>query len=143
MKFHIDHINLTIKNLTETANWYERVFDMKIVEEGLREDGNKWAVIGNGDYFICMNEFPKRKNANTNYEGANPSQNIYHFGFRITDRSEWEKRVRENNLALYYGGVNEYPHSTSWYVNDPTGYEIEVAVWDQNAPSFKHAKASL
>ncbi len=43
------------------------------------------------------------------------------------------KTVKAENLDTYYW---RYPHSESWYVNDPTGWEIEVALWDNDQVRF-------
>ena len=40
------------------------------------------------------------------------------------------KKAKEAKIKFGYGGIVHYPHSDSWYVKDPTGYEIEVAAWD-------------
>ena len=34
-----------------------------------------------------------------------------------------------------------YPHSRSWYVYDPTGYEIEVVSWKGDRVAFEAGKA--
>jgi hypothetical protein len=39
-------------------------------------------------------------------------------------------------VLLYFGGELRYPHSTNWYVHDPTGYSIEVVLWDEDQISF-------
>ena len=61
---------------------------------------------------------------------------IKHFAFRIKDRGLWERTVEKEGLRLYYGGAIDYPHSQSWYVHDPNGYEIEVAAWDEGRARF-------
>ncbi len=47
-----------------------------------------------------------------------------------------EQKVREYNLDAFYSSPIPYPHSTSWYVKDPTGNEIEVAIWQNNEVKF-------
>lgn len=48
----------------------------------------------------------------------------------------WESIVRDHRLPTYYGSPLRYPHSTSWYVKDPSGYMIEVALWDEDRVEF-------
>ena len=64
---------------------------------------------------------------------------IYHMGFRITDREAWLAQVRAHNLEFDHGGEHRYPHSSSWYVSDPTGYSIEVVLWDDDRIRFEDA----
>lgn len=59
-----------------------------------------------------------------------------HFGLRITDADEWLETVDREGLEVLYGGEVAWPHSTSWYLTDPTGYEIEVALWDRDRIAF-------
>lgn len=61
---------------------------------------------------------------------------IAHFGLRISNEDEWKKKIKDLSLKVFYSGAVRYPRSTSWYVQDPTGYEIEVALWDNNQISF-------
>ena len=37
--------------------------------------------------------------------------------------------MEREHLELEYGGLVRMPHSDAWYVKDPTGYSIEVALW--------------
>jgi len=32
--------------------------------------------------------------------------------------------------------VIQWPHSLAWYINDPTGWEIEVVYWENDTISF-------
>lgn len=61
---------------------------------------------------------------------------VSHFSPRITDRSGWEQTIADERLELLYGGLVEWPHSLAWYVADPTGYEIGVALWNDDTVRF-------
>ena len=61
---------------------------------------------------------------------------LNHFALRITDRDEWVQTVEREGLEVRYDGVVEWPNSEAWYINDPTGYEIEVAWWRNGEPAF-------
>ncbi len=61
---------------------------------------------------------------------------INHFGLRITDRTAWEEIVDREKIEVLYDGPTRWSHSTSWYISDPTGYEIEVALWDDDMVAF-------
>ena len=125
MNFKLDHINLTVSDINESIQWYQQVFDLKLLEQGISRDNNPWAIVGRNDSMVCMTEYKDLRNASASEQ--NSSHQIYHFGFRVPDREAWENTVKRYNLELYYGGINEYPHSLSWYVKDPSGHTIEVS----------------
>ncbi len=129
---NLDHLNLTVKNLDESKLWYENLFGFFEVESGVRS-GVKWSILRSGDAMLCMYEHPELENPDHN-DGEN--HKIYHFGLRINDRNQFESKLKRHKVAVEYGGAIRYPHSTSWYISDPTGYEIEVALWDENRVRF-------
>jgi len=134
---HLDHLNMTVKNLDETKDWYKRVFGFDVVETGLRS-GMKWGILKSGDAMLCIYEYPELVKP-SKAASKNTPHTINHFGLRITDRDKWNQTVEKEQLEVLYGGEVRYPMSTSWYVLDPTGYEIEVALWDDDVVSFKQS----
>jgi len=132
---HLDHLNMTVKNLEETKDWYKRVFGFELVESGLRS-GMKWGILKSGEAMLCIYEYPELGMPSKAASKNNP-HTINHFGLRITDRKKWQDIVDKESLEVLYGGEVRYPKSTSWYVLDPTGYEIEVALWDRDIVAFQ------
>lgn len=128
----LDHLNLSVASFDQTAEWYGRLFGFEVVEKGVR-DGKPWGVLRGGDAMLCIYE-----NKGLNFEDAEQLSErglhrLAHFGLRITDRAAWMETVKREKLDTYYW---RYPHSESWYVNDPTGWEIEVALWDDDRARF-------
>lgn len=127
----LDHINISVSNIASSLKWYRKVFGFELVEEG-EQNARKWAIIRSGDALICFSENPDRKIL-TGHE----FHRLNHFGFTITDEKKWESIINLEKLELLYGGeVVIYPHSKAWYVSDPDGYEIEVALWENNSIKF-------
>ena len=126
----IDHLNFTVRKFAESADWYRDVFGFEIVEEGMERDG-PWGILRSGETMLCIYESQRKTEAD--WESLH---HIYHFGLRVRDRAQWENTVRENNIRVYYGGPVRYPHSTSWYIKDPTGHMIEVTHWNGNEVTF-------
>jgi catechol 2,3-dioxygenase-like lactoylglutathione lyase family enzyme len=129
----LDHLNLSVRNFEETAAWYQRVFGFQVAERGLYE-GLPWGVLKNGNSMLCVYESPDKKPPRG--DETENSHQISHFGLRIHDQDAWRKTLGEQKVPTYYGSPVRYPHSTSWYVTDPTGYMIEVAYWDENRVQF-------
>jgi catechol-2,3-dioxygenase len=127
-----DHINMTVSSFERSAQWYERILGFRIVEQGKDEEGKPWGVLKNGESMLCIYEEPTLRISNSD-AGAHK---IYHFGIRIRDLQEWENILQREKPKLLYGISIRYPHSTSWYVQDPNGHEIELSYWDRNEVFF-------
>jgi catechol 2,3-dioxygenase-like lactoylglutathione lyase family enzyme len=134
-----DHLNLTVRDLAESKEWYGRIFRFAVVEEGVRE-GIRWMILrssgGRGGAMLCLYECPGYEGADPELPGRRRVHAIRHFGLRIEDEGLWRALLRREGLA--YEEVS-WPHSTSWYVSDPTGYEIEVAHWKDGRVRFAPA----
>lgn len=61
---------------------------------------------------------------------------LNHIGLRITDRAALESALAEHAVPVQYGGAYEHPHSTAFYVSDPAGNTLELAVWDGDEIRF-------
>ena len=129
---NVDHLNLSVRSFGESAEWYGRVFGFEVVEEGLY-NGAPWGVLRSEDAMLCIYEHPDY--GEVSRSGTGGRHGINHFGLRITDRKAWEETVEREKIPVLYDGEVHWPHSSSWYITDPTGYEIEVALWE-DGPKF-------
>jgi catechol 2,3-dioxygenase-like lactoylglutathione lyase family enzyme len=129
---HLDHLNMSVADLAKGEDWYRRVFGFERVEGGTYE-GRPWAILRAGEALLCLYEHAERRDPDPEEHGHH---GLSHFGLRITDRAAWEKTVERERVEVAYGGAHRWPHSTAWYVTDPTGYEIEVALWDEDRVRF-------
>lgn len=136
MNASLDHLNLTVKSFDETVAWYGRVFGFELVERGADEHG-PWGVIRSGDSMLCVYERPGRGAPRAAREEER-FHLVNHFGLRLApaERARWERTVREEGLRTFYGSPVRHPRSTSWYVEDPSGHMIEVAMWDDDRVAF-------
>jgi catechol-2,3-dioxygenase len=115
---HIDHLNLQVLNLKESASFYKRIFGFEIKEEGLGSSGEPYMIIGKSKHLmLCMYEV----------KGPIPSAGIDHFGFNIENYEEMEKFLKAEEVPIHYGGEVSYPESESFYIEDPNGYGIELS----------------
>ncbi len=130
---HIDHLNITVHSFAETAAWYGRVFGFEIVEKGDSEKWGPWGVLRSGDAMLCIYERPEHRFEDVRAQGIH---GVAHFGLRVSDRAEWEATIERESVTVSYGGPINNPHSTAWYVNDPTGWEIEVTYWNNDTIAF-------
>lgn len=129
----LDHLNMTVGSVPRTVDWYARVFGFELVEEGIWR-GKPWGIIRSGDAVLCIYEDPERGSPDLS---EHQSHGVAHFGLRIDDRASWEATVVRESVEVLYDGAVSWSHSTSWYIEDPNGYEIEVALWHHGAPRFE------
>ena len=133
----LDHLNLSVRDLDEAVGWYGRVFGFAPVEEGTW-DGVRWSILrsgeGRGDALLCAYHHPDYAFLAPEELGRRRLHGTRHVGFRIADEARWRKTIEREKLD-----VEEipYPHSHSWYVQDPTGYEIEVVLWNEDRVVFE------
>jgi catechol 2,3-dioxygenase-like lactoylglutathione lyase family enzyme len=128
----LDHLNMTVCSVDQTADWYRRVFGFDVVEEGTYR-GRRWSILQSEDAVLCVYEHPERGSPELAEHG---SHGVAHFGLRIDDAAEWVRTVEREHVDVLYDGPVRWPRSTSWYVSDPNGYEIEVALWHDGYPRF-------
>lgn len=138
---NMDHLNLTVRDLEESIAWYGEIFGFEVVERGERPTG-PWAIIRAGEALLCIYQAPERKPPSRFLRDGGERHVVYHFGLRITGRKAWLEKVEKHQLELEFGGENEYPFSSSWYVVDPTGYSIEVVIWKDDLIRFEPAQAA-
>lgn len=136
MNVRLDHLNLSVRDLDESIAWYARVFGFARVEDGVR-DGTRWAILrageGAGEAMLCLYHQPGFRFLENDELVRHGVHGIRHPGFRITDEARWREILEREPLACEEVA---YPHSRSWYVSDPTGYEIEVVRWEDDRVRF-------
>lgn len=135
---HLDHLNLSVASYEETVEWYRRVFGFEVVEQGIY-DKKPWGIIRAGEAMLCIYEDPGREILGGDGLRARRLHGLNHFALRITDLKAWEETMRRENILPAFGGEWKWPHSTSWYIEDPTGYQIEVAAWTDDTVRFSES----
>lgn len=114
----IDHVNMKVKNLSESVEFYCNLFGFEVKQE---DNPNKSDVpskiIGNNSIKLCLYEVPK----------MSPEGGIAHFGFHISNFDEVITKCRELKVEILYGGEVDWEKSKSVYIVDPSGYEIELS----------------
>ncbi len=129
----LDHLNMSVINFDETVDWYARVFGFELVEKSTL-NGRTWGVIKSGDALLCIYEWPDREMASVSTMGPGKHYGIAHYGLRITDAEAWEATMEREGVAV--DDVVDWDYSKSWYLKDPTGYQIEVAFWNDDRIAF-------
>ena len=116
---HLDHINIFVKNLEKSAKFYQEHFGFKLYREGIGlAAGLPYKIIGiSGKIMICMYQ----------QESAPKISGLNHIGIHIQNFDEALEYLKQAQVELLYGGVNEYENSRSLYIADPDGHEFELS----------------
>jgi len=113
----IDHVNMKVKDLEKSVEFYKNLFGFEIKQE---ENPNKIdapsKIIGNDSIKLCMYEIPD----------MSPEGGIAHFGFNIANFNEVIEKCKDLGVQVLYGGIVDWDKSKSVYIVDPSGYEIEL-----------------
>ncbi len=113
----IDHVNMKVKNLEQSVEFYKNLFGFEIKQE---ENANKLdapsKIIGNDTIKLCLYEVPD----------MSPEGGIAHFGFNIANFNQAIEKCKELGVEILYGGIVDWEKSKSVYIVDPSGYEIEL-----------------
>lgn len=117
---HIDHINMDVKNLARSMEFYRTHFGFALKEDH-RNDSDPWAIIGIlGVAYLCLYEHPER-------EKSAAALTIRHFGFVLEDFDGALKALKSAGVEILSGGPVAWPKSRSIYIRDPSGHEIELS----------------
>lgn len=110
----MDHVNMTVKNLEESVNFYKKLFGFQIKKE---QGEYKSKIIGNDNIKLCLYEEPN----------MSPEGGIAHFGFNIENFDEIMETCKSLGVKVFYDGPVQFEKSRSIYIEDPSGYDIELS----------------
>jgi lactoylglutathione lyase len=96
----MDHVNMTVKNLDESVEFYKKLFGFTVKKE---QAEYKSKIIGNDSIKLCLYEDPDMKP-----EGA-----IAHFGFHIENFGDIMEKCKELGVTVYYEGPVQFEKSKS------------------------------
>ena len=115
----MDHVNMNVKDLAKTVEFYKNLFGFEI-----RKDDNSpnkmdapSKIIGNDSIKLCLYEDPQ----------VTPSGGIAHFGFHVENFDDIMQKCKELGVEVLYDGPVDFEKSSSVYIKDPTGYDIELS----------------
>ena len=110
----MDHVNMTVKNLQKSVEFYKKLFGFEVKKEQPEEDSK---IIGNDNIKLCLYEDPQ----------MSPEGGIAHFGFNIENFEDIIEKCNSLGVEVLYDGPVKFEKSRSVYIKDPSGYSIELS----------------
>lgn len=111
----IDHLNMEVINLNETVEFYNQLFGFNVLKEQPEENSK---IIGNEKVKLCLYE--------TGDFNGYAKKGLHHFGLHIENFEKVINKCTEMGIEIFYGGPLKWEKSTSIYIKEPNGYEIEL-----------------
>lgn len=112
----LDHINIDVRNVKETVDFYQKLFGFETFEEGSSGD-HPYAIIGKAaTAYLCIYEVPELDISHNT---------VSHIGFNIQNFDQVEEFLSSHHIPIKLS--HEYSRSRSIYLEDPNGYEIELS----------------
>jgi lactoylglutathione lyase len=112
----IDHINIEVKDLKESVQFYQNLFGFEIRKNQPEENS---VIIGNDKVKLCLYE--------TDGFRKYQKKGYHHFGLHVENFDDIILKCTEMGIKIFYGGPLNWEKSTSIYIQDPNGYEIELS----------------
>jgi catechol-2,3-dioxygenase len=122
--FGVSHIQIAVKDLERSANFYQKLFGMKELRR--MENVMMLQTPGSSEVFTI--------NQDTDHQEIGHMGGIAHFGFRLREPMDMQEIIRAaSNLGAIptvHGGSEEKGRLYA-FVKDPDGYELEI-FWERD-----------
>ena len=120
----LDHINRYVSDIEKHITFYRDVLGYKLLDSGLKNDGNKYAILigNNHEMFISEN-----RNISLN------NNNFRHIVYSVDNADNLLNEFINNGHVHESQTIIIKPYSRQFYIKDPDGFEIDIIQWtDKN-----------
>jgi catechol-2,3-dioxygenase len=117
----ITHVALTVRDLSVSRPWYEKLFDAKPV---LDEDTGAfhhvvWLI---GGTLLGIHQFPDPVDGDFNERRVG----LDHVAFQCANRAELEEQAKRlESLGIKHGGIVDAPYGSGVSFRDPDNLPLE------------------
>jgi catechol 2,3-dioxygenase-like lactoylglutathione lyase family enzyme len=122
----LEHVNVTISDLSATVDWMDFVFDWKIRWQGPSIHNGKTVHIGGDDSYLALYQPPTDPTPPVDsYHSIN---GLNHIAVVVPDLDVIEQRVR--HVGFTPRSHADYDPGRRFYFEDADGIEFEVVQYD-------------
>ena len=119
----IAHVTLTVSDLNRSVPWYERVFDVKLVQDDESGPFRRAVLVVAGRALVGLQEFPDPAD---NLPFNERRVGLDHLAFACSSRREVEAwKARLDELGVVNGGVVDAGYGFVLSFRDPDNVALE------------------
>ena len=119
----IAHVSLTVSDLDRSVPWYERVFDVKLVQDDESGPFRRAVLVVAGRALVGLQEFPDPAD---NLPFNERRVGLDHLAFACSSRGEVEAwKARLDELGVVNGGVVDAGYGFVLSFRDPDNIALE------------------
>ena len=119
----IAHVSLTVSDLDRSVPWYERVFDVKLVQDDESGPFRRAVLVVAGRALVGLQEFPDPAD---NLPFNERRVGLDHLAFACSSRGELEAwKARLDELGVVNGGVVDAGYGFVLSFRDPDNVALE------------------
>ena len=126
MAYRINHIHLKAPDPEETANWFVKAFNFKIVSDVTRSFGDRFIICRSEDEGMTVNISGARTGETLGPGDANPHHGLEHFGFDSEDIEADIKRLDSLGAPLLEGPIDLPDGRRIAFVKAPNDTRVEL-----------------
>lgn len=122
----LEHVNLTVKDLNRSIDFYRDLLGMEIRWQGKTTDGKLAAHIGDEKCYLALFQAPIAGSTigKRNYDEVG----FNHFGFVVDDLDTLRKQLIDQGITPHLEA--DYEPGKRLYFIDPDGFEVELVQYD-------------
>lgn len=124
---YLEHVNLTVKDLNRTINFYRDLLGLEIRWQGKNADGKLAAHIGDEKCYLALFQTLKagKEMGNRNYDEVG----FNHFGFVVDDLATLRQKLIDQGITPHLEA--DYEPGKRLYFIDPDGFEVELVEYEK------------
>jgi len=121
----LEHVNLTVKDLNRSINFYRDLLGLKIRWQGKTADGKLAVHIGDEKCYLALFQAP---NASQMGERNYDEVGFNHFGFVVDDLNALRQKLIDQGITPHLEA--DYEPGKRLYFIDPDGFEVELVEYE-------------
>jgi catechol 2,3-dioxygenase-like lactoylglutathione lyase family enzyme len=134
---HLEHLNLVVKDLSETLTFYAAAFPHWQVRGGGEGDWygvrRNWIHFGDDKHYLTFNDSGTGENRDLHSNELGLS----HFAYVTSNIDAVVNRLMQAGFAVAKDGANS-PFRRNVYFIDPNGYEVEFVQYLSDLPEERN-----